>query len=57
MNYIYLLLTPRNANNVGKQARKRRKERQDAVFKATNARCDEIRGLIDEAYSRYEDKL
>ncbi|KAI6829203.1 hypothetical protein KC332_g5343 [Hortaea werneckii] len=44
-------------NNSKQQARKRRKERQDAVFKATNARCNEIRGLIDEAYSRYEDKL
>ncbi|RMZ05579.1 hypothetical protein D0862_04909 [Hortaea werneckii] len=44
-------------NNSKQQARKRRKERHDAVFQATNARCDELRGLIDEAYGRYEDKL
>ncbi|KAI7234154.1 hypothetical protein KC330_g5005 [Hortaea werneckii] len=44
-------------NNSKQQARKRRKERHDAVFKATNARCDKLRGLIDGAYGRYEDKL
>ncbi|RMY49975.1 hypothetical protein D0865_07179 [Hortaea werneckii] len=44
-------------NNSKQQARRRRKERHDAVFKATNARCDELRGLIDEAYRKYEDKL
>ncbi|KAI6844503.1 hypothetical protein KC340_g4832 [Hortaea werneckii] len=44
-------------NNSKQQARKRRKQRHDAVSKATNARCDELRGLIDEAYGRYEDKL
>ncbi|KAI7711058.1 hypothetical protein KC353_g9246 [Hortaea werneckii] len=44
-------------NNSKQQARRRRKERHDAVFKATNARCDELRGLIDEAYRKYEDKF
>ncbi|KAI6843854.1 hypothetical protein KC367_g4477 [Hortaea werneckii] len=43
-------------NNSKQQARKRRKERHDAVFRATNARCDELRGLIDEAYRKYEDR-
>ncbi|KAI7309342.1 hypothetical protein KC315_g13038 [Hortaea werneckii] len=43
-------------NNSKQQARKRRKERHDAVFRATNARCDELRGLIDEAYRRHEDR-
>ncbi|KAI7260344.1 hypothetical protein KC343_g11209 [Hortaea werneckii] len=43
-------------NKSKQQARKRRKERHDAVLRATNARCDELRGLIDEAYRRYEDK-
>ncbi|KAI7277788.1 hypothetical protein KC345_g6423 [Hortaea werneckii] len=43
-------------NNSKQQARKRRKERHDAVFRAITARCDELRGLIDEAHRRYEDK-
>ncbi|KAI6877067.1 hypothetical protein KC318_g17753 [Hortaea werneckii] len=44
-------------NNSKQQARKRRKERHDAVFKATTARCNELRGLIDEAYRRCEERL
>lgn len=56
LTYIDLILNPWIANNACRQARKRRKERHDAVFRATNARCDELRGLIDEAYRKYEDR-